>query len=381
MADLNRLDRSDEVHQALFLWKNYRFIPGVLTAGMAVVCALVSGGQTPASAREPVLDFSLTPHMANESIGNTVESRVAGAPVQLTVPVAQVPVGHSNHGRSSDAVESHRAIAAELGGGDRPVILTFALNPIADRSVAAVDLPTTYTHETAVTQSALPHQIAVLPPDWFEGGSDAIIARLIGVAEGTRTPSGLPTPAYFGHIDPGNRAWNLGSFSYQHGAATPTEADEKQIQRLQRQAEMLLRQAAAHQLNLTVAEAVNGLDLANQAPLAALGREGYIDRLWQAHQMGLSGYDAILWARTRSFLDPDTQRWNAPGLGNTIDSISRDQERRMKAIATAQAHLILNSDSIAEMSAHQANSSTTAQSKPKPESVIDQILTLDLPDL
>jgi hypothetical protein len=43
--------------------------------------------------------------------------------------------------------------------------------------------------------------------------------------------------------------------------------------------------------------------------------------------------EAILWARTRSFLDPDTGRWNAPGLGNTVQHISADQARRQAAIA------------------------------------------------
>jgi hypothetical protein len=71
--------------------------------------------------------------------------------------------------------------------------------------------------------------------------------------------------------------------------------------------------------------------------MAALDRWGYIERLAQAQQSGLAEEEAIVWARTRAFLDPDTQRWNAPGLGNTIGGISRDQTRRVRAIARALA--------------------------------------------
>ncbi|MBF2034506.1 MAG: hypothetical protein IGR92_03260 [Leptolyngbyaceae cyanobacterium T60_A2020_046] len=169
----------------------------------------------------------------------------------------------------------------------------------------------------------------------FQGGADSVVARAVGSAEGTRTPEGHRTPAYFGHTDPGNRVWNLGSFSYQHGANSPEEADAKQLARLRSQTEQLQKNAAAKGITLTLEELLNGIDLANQAPLAALDRGGYIDWLAQAHGHHMEGLDAIVWARTRSFLDPDTQRWNAPGLGNTVHGISRDQERRAQAIARA----------------------------------------------
>ncbi|MGP1384742.1 MAG: hypothetical protein ACTS2F_14350 [Thainema sp.] len=166
----------------------------------------------------------------------------------------------------------------------------------------------------------------------FAGKADSLVARAIGHAEGTRTISGEHTPAYYGHNDPGNGKWNLGSFSYQHGASSPEVADELQLQRLQEQYQTLQQQAQQLKLDLSLAEDLNGLDLANQAPRAALGEAGYLARLAEAQTMGLRGSDAILWARTRAFLDPDTQQWNAPGLGNTLTGISRDQERRMTAI-------------------------------------------------
>lgn len=169
----------------------------------------------------------------------------------------------------------------------------------------------------------------------FQGGSDSLIARTVGSAEGTRTVDGLRTRAYYGHSDPGNGVWNLGSFSYQHGATSPEEADDKQLRRLQNQSQTLQEQAAAKGLTLTLEEKLNGIDLANQSPRAALSRGGYIDRLAQARDLRLVGEEAILWARTRSYLDPDTEQWNAPGLGNTAAGVSHDQERRMRAIARA----------------------------------------------
>jgi hypothetical protein len=179
----------------------------------------------------------------------------------------------------------------------------------------------------------------------FAGGADSLVARIVGSAEGTRTADGKRTRAYYGHTDPGNGVWNLGSFSYQHGAKTPEEADQKQIKRLRTQAEALHQKAIVLGLELSLEEKLNGIDLANQAPKAALDRGGYIDWLVNARRMGLRGEEAVLWARTRSFLDPDTQQWNAPGLGNTAASISRDQERRLKAIARALASFMRQAQS------------------------------------
>ncbi|MEO0705555.1 MAG: hypothetical protein AAF050_07815 [Cyanobacteria bacterium J06649_5] len=172
--------------------------------------------------------------------------------------------------------------------------------------------------------------------DWiFDGGSSSLVAHTVGSAEGTRHWSGKRTQAYYGHEDPGNGVWNLGTFSYQHVAKTPEEADEKQLKRLKRQGIELEQQASQLGITLTLEEKLNGLDLANQAPLAALGKGGYIERLDQAYRMSMEGAEAIAWARTRSYIDPDTKGWNAPGLGNNLYSISQDQERRMAAINKA----------------------------------------------
>ena len=176
-------------------------------------------------------------------------------------------------------------------------------------------------------------------PQWiYQGGTDSLVARVIGSAEGTRTANGQLTRAYYGHTDPGNGIWNMGTFSYQHGASSPSEADQKQLKRLKRQGKTIALQADQANLALTLGETLNALDLANQSPRAALEEGGYIDRLAQARQKGMEHRDAIIWARTYAYLDPHTQRWNAPGLGNTLVSIKRDQTRRHQAIDRAFNH-------------------------------------------
>ncbi|WAL61534.1 hypothetical protein [Thermocoleostomius sinensis] len=174
----------------------------------------------------------------------------------------------------------------------------------------------------------------------FAGESDSLVAIAVGSAEGTRSPDGGKNPAYRGHVDPGNGVWNLGSFSYQHGANSPEEADAKQLARLRAQAKTIFDKASAKGLDLTLEEKLNGIDLANQAPKAALDEWGYIDRLAEAYARGLTGSDAILWARVQSFINPRTQTWDAPGLGNSQERITRDQERRMFAIADAIANYL-----------------------------------------
>lgn len=184
------------------------------------------------------------------------------------------------------------------------------------------------------------------PKDLFANGSDSLVARVVGAAEGTRNPDGSPTSLYEGHRDPGNGVWNRGTFSYQFGNEenlSPEEADKRQIAKIKRIYESVLRpQAQQHGLDpLTLLEALNGIDLINQAPLAVTESGGYIDRLAEAKQKkGLSGEEAILEARVWSFWDPQRNGWDAPGLKAYDDlgketSIRHDQKRRMGMIDRA----------------------------------------------
>lgn len=207
----------------------------------------------------------------------------------------------------------------------------------ADRKQAPIGLSFTPAQQAAALAppKPAPARQTDLPKWIYQGGSKSLVARAIGSAEGTRTASGQPTRAYYGHTDPGNGVWNMGTFSYQHGAHSPEEADNKQLQRLERQGQQIAHQASQADLNMSLGEILNGLDLANQSPRAALEQGGYVDRLVQAKQQGMKHSDAIVWARTYAYLEPTTQRWNAPGLGNTLSSIRRDQNRRHEAVTKA----------------------------------------------
>ncbi|MBE9008763.1 hypothetical protein IQ250_00860 [Pseudanabaenaceae cyanobacterium LEGE 13415] len=213
---------------------------------------------------------------------------------------------------------------------------------------AAITFQLPAPEEPTVSTSIVPRSIviessdrlvAMAPDDLFDGGSDSLVAKAVGSAEGTRTPDGGRTWAYYGHTDPGNGVWNMGSFSYQHGAGSPDEADRRQLTRLRGQYEVIAQSARSVGLRLGLEEQLNGIDLANQAPLAALEQGGYIDRLREAYAQGLRGSEAVLQARTYSYINPRTNQWDAPGLGNNFDSISRDQARRQTAIYDAiQSH-------------------------------------------
>lgn len=229
---------------------------------------------------------------------------------------------------------------------------------------------------------------AALPPEiqaMFENGENSLVAIAVGSAEGTRTPEGDKTAAYYGHKDPGNGVWNLGSFSYQHGAASPEAADQQQLMQLKAQAQQLIQVAQTQGMTLSIQETLNGLDLANQSPAAAFSRGGYLDHLLEARQMGLPEVEAIVWARTRAFLDPDTRQWNAPGLGNTVEQISYDQERRMQAIAQTFARQALNSSWTQSRPSLESDKMLTLPTDAQaltnqvpPTQVVNQLLSLDL---
>jgi hypothetical protein len=298
--------------------------PSVPMMAMGLIASTL-GLAMPAQADDPALTFELPPSNATPSdnaggftsaVSVPAAEVPSRAPIQPLPPAPEITITAVTEPQSSPLIseQTHAAPTTPL---------TFAL-PVVSRSQSLA--------AQASSPSEMPSSTAL-----FAGGSDSLIARAVGSAEGTRTPEGDRTKAYYGHTDPGNGVWNLGSFSYQHGADSPEQADVKQLQRLQTQLDKLQQKAEALGVQLSLEETLNGVDLANQSPRAALDRGGYVERLKQARDMGFSGEDAILWARVRSYLDPDTQQWSAPGLGNTLESITHDQDRRMRQVNRAIA--------------------------------------------
>jgi hypothetical protein len=222
-----------------------------------------------------------------------------------------------------------------------------------------VDQPA--TKPTPVKHGGTHGTVAPIPHQWWSQGSNSPIAIAIGYAEGTRQPDGAKNRAYYWHTDPGNRADNFGTFSYQHFSAQekaavvaqstvddkrcvaaeqglPELADARQLKKLQKFHNLLVAQAEAKGMHLSQLELLNGLDLANQSEAAALSVWGYIDRLAQMKQeIPHDREEQILEARTWSYWDPDWQDWDAPGLGNTYANIRWDQQRRLEAVKTVLA--------------------------------------------
>jgi hypothetical protein len=156
--------------------------------------------------------------------------------------------------------------------------------------------------------------------------SDQDLTCAIGAAEGTRSPADCSkTDAYEGHIDPGNGAQNQGTFSYQHEAKNPEDADAKQLARLREVEQQAISSAANEGISLSKIEILSVLDQYNQAPEAALGSNGTLDR--------------IIEARAESYKNPETGRLDAPGLGNDMTQVRADQARRTGAIAQALQRL------------------------------------------
>ena len=153
-------------------------------------------------------------------------------------------------------------------------------------------------------------------------------AIAVGVAEGTRTINGGYTSLYFGHSDPGNAQYNLGTFAYQHGAHSPEDADRRQLRRIHPWIVQLQQEAKLLDVPLETFELVAGIDLMNQSPAAG---KDYIHHLKLCRDFSRDRANAILCARIRSFVNPQTGKLEASGLGSRR-RVKQDQERRIRAI-------------------------------------------------
>ncbi|MEL6491312.1 MAG: hypothetical protein AAFQ95_15250 [Cyanobacteria bacterium J06621_3] len=318
------------------------------------VSVLVALVQWTGVAKAEELKFGLSFELPPVEAHTTVMEMRSPSPLPESVPTTPA---HTEIAYRAEALPPLANVEPSVAvSSSDPIGLSFAEDTLTLETLAngSTSQPETFQESTTgllfdettdlLSSQSAEYETSGVEGDWgttigldelFENGTHSLVAHTVGSAEGTRQSDGRLTQAYYGHVDPGNGVWNLGTFSYQHEANSPEEADEKQLQRLKRQGVELEAQADKHGFTLSLEEKLNGLDLANQAPLAALDRGGYIDRLAQAKRLQMAPNEAILWARTHAYIDPDTRQWNAPGLGNDVNSISRDQDRRMVAISNA----------------------------------------------
>lgn len=149
----------------------------------------------------------------------------------------------------------------------------------------------------------------------------------IGINEGTRTPDGGYTQAYFGHRDPGNGKLNVGTVSGQQGGS-PQSSDRRWMGMLTNTAVKvtpLLQRMGIQQNSVGFNRLLfNALDLAVQAPAAL---PDFLRRLPRIIQAGVT-IEAIAKARADSFFNPATGRLEAGGFGNNYARLLADQRSR-----------------------------------------------------
>ena len=153
----------------------------------------------------------------------------------------------------------------------------------------------------------------------------------IGINEGTRTPSGEFTKAYYGHTDPGDGNRNVGTVSGGRGRAKTPEGVDQEYTRIltevQYKTAPILKglglQPGTAGYNRVM---FNILDLEVQAPAAV---PDFIRKLGDVKAQGFT-IDAIAKARADSFFDP-AGNLDAPGFNNNYSLLLRDQRARAGA--------------------------------------------------
>lgn len=132
-----------------------------------------------------------------------------------------------------------------------------------------------------ISQQVFDKLEVVVPPIKPLEVSDWVLQRAIGRAEGTRDRNGNPNQAWYGHNDPGwqGRCQNIGSFSYQHCANNPEEADRNWLNVLRNTAEPYLQNKAVEKFGypLSSSALVVGLDAWTQSPDAGRRYVKFLD--------------------------------------------------------------------------------------------------------
>ena len=188
----------------------------------------------------------------------------------------------------------------------------------------------------------------------FVGGTNAPIAKIIGMAEGNRTASGGYTKSASGHIDPGNSAYNIGSFSAQGdlNKGSIAASDEAVINNLIKPSvEKLYRKAKQEGVSVTPKLLLNYLDTINQGG-EAVGT-GWSDR--KSTGVGFLGKlsmvkgkendeAAIRELRMESYRNTRGSM-EVAGIFQNRSNFSADQQRRMSELNKAASTFGLSSAS------------------------------------
>jgi hypothetical protein len=175
------------------------------------------------------------------------------------------------------------------------------------------------------TNVLLPTTLAEPFTDFWFGNPDAPGAIAIGMAEGTRTIDGVRTSAWYGHSDPGNANYNVGTFSSQNKTLDPDLADVEELQRIREELSIFIQA----QPNLSPLEYLSAADLSIQAQGAfpAFGKQ-----LRMINSYSLKPVSRIVEARVRSFYNPVNGHLEAAGFENDPKALRRDQLRRTREL-------------------------------------------------
>jgi hypothetical protein len=180
----------------------------------------------------------------------------------------------------------------------------------------------------------------------FAGGAmNSPIGRIIGLAEGNRTPNGGVTDAYYGHVDPGNGAWNVGNYSVNNAyyeVSSPEDADQQYHSILQAEAEYVAPIMEAAGLDPgNVLLMASYLDVWNQSPLMA--RDGFLAALPYLGENGITP-DTMLQVRIYAGDEGVGPGFNPmgrahPTLWTDMRGHIADQTRRMGEVVKAMKAL------------------------------------------
>ena len=152
---------------------------------------------------------------------------------------------------------------------------------------------------------------------------------LIGLNEGTRTPNGGYTQAYYGHSDPIS-GYNQGSFSAQQGYNSPQQADRAWMGKVNSATGAYFlpaMRAAGLQRGTAGFDRLlfNLQDAYIQSPEAVTASGGLLDRIPEMVQRGLT-IEAIAKSRADSYINPTTGRLET-GFAN-YTALLKDQRSR-----------------------------------------------------